>query len=86
LGRVQSISLDGTHVAYTIGNRNGPQNTRLRYVRSTATGTDTLISPAEEGSKRGASVSGDGERVACQVPGPTEDDPDDVFVKVPAGP
>jgi Tol biopolymer transport system component len=81
LGRVQSISPDGTHVAYTVGNRHGPQNTRLLYVRDTATGTDELISPAEEGSKRGASVSGDGERVAYQVPGPSEDDPDDVFVK-----
>jgi Tol biopolymer transport system component len=81
LGRVQSISPDGLHVAYTIGNRHGPQNTRLLYVRDTATGADELISPAEEGSKRGASVSGDGERVAYQVPGPTEDDPDDVFVK-----
>ncbi|KOU77033.1 hypothetical protein ADK57_03900 [Streptomyces sp. MMG1533] len=81
LGGVQSISPDGTHVAYTIGNRNGPQGSRLLYVRDTATGTDELISPAEEGSKRGASVSGDGERVAYQVPGPTEEDPDDVFVK-----
>ncbi|MCX4697711.1 hypothetical protein [Streptomyces sp. NBC_01373] len=81
LGRVESISPDGTHVAYTIGNRHGPENTRLLYVRDTATGTDELVSPAEEGSKRGASVSGDGERVAYQVPGPTEEDPDDVFVK-----
>ncbi|MCT9080827.1 TolB family protein [Streptomyces fulvoviolaceus] len=81
LGGVQSISPDGTHVAYTIGNRNGPQGTRLLYVRDLATGTDELISPAEEGSKRGASVSGDGERVAYQVPGPGEDDPNDVFVK-----
>ena len=80
LGGVESISPDGTHVAYTIGNRNGPENTRLLYVRSMATGTDHLVSPPEEGSKRGASVSGDGERVAYQVAG-TEDDPNDVFVK-----
>lgn len=80
LGGVQSLSPDGTHVAYTIGNRHGPQGSRLLYVRDTATGTDELISPAEEGSKRGASVSGDGERVAYQVAG-TEDDPNDVFVK-----
>ncbi|MFF5479435.1 TolB family protein [Streptomyces sp. NPDC012935] len=69
LGRVQSISPDGTHVAYTIGNRNGDQNFRLLYVRDTATGTDELISPAEEGDKPGASVSGDGERVAYSLSG-----------------
>ncbi|MFI6012891.1 hypothetical protein ACIBAG_29440 [Streptomyces sp. NPDC051243] len=80
LGAVQSLSPDGTHVAYTIGNRNGPQGTRLLYVRDTATGNDELISPAEEGPKRGASVSGDGRRVAYQVEG-TEDDAYDVFVK-----
>ncbi|MFD9003937.1 hypothetical protein ACFV0T_23740 [Streptomyces sp. NPDC059582] len=81
LGRVESISPDGTHVAYTIGNRSGPQGSRLLYVRDTATGTDELVSPAEEGSKGGASVSGDGERVAYQLPGLTEDDPSDVFVR-----
>ncbi|MEU3336246.1 hypothetical protein [Streptomyces sp. NPDC006668] len=80
LGRVQSISPDGTHVAYTIGNRNGPQAYRLLYVRDTATGTDELVSPAEEGPKPAASVSGDGERVAYQLQG-DEQDPADVFVK-----
>lgn len=83
-GGVQSISPDGTHVAYTIGNRHGPQGTRLLYLRDMATGTDELISPAEEGSKRGASVSGDGGRVAYQVEGTTEDDPNDVFVRARA--
>lgn len=82
LGRVQSVSPDGTHVAYTIGNRHGPENTRLLYVRDTATATDELISPAEEGSKGGASVSGDGQQVAYSLPGPSEEtDPRDVFVK-----
>ncbi|MEU6374647.1 hypothetical protein [Streptomyces sp. NPDC046909] len=81
LGGMQAISADGTHVAYTIGNRNGPQGTRLLYVRDRATGTDELISPAEEGPKRGASLSDDGRRVAYQVPGATEDDANDVFVK-----
>jgi Tol biopolymer transport system component len=81
LGRVQSISPDGTHVAYTIGNRDGSQSTRLLYVRDTATGADELISPAEEGAKGGASVSGDGERVAYSVRTDSEDDPNDVFVK-----
>ncbi|MEU9170198.1 hypothetical protein AB0D34_20735 [Streptomyces sp. NPDC048420] len=81
LGRAQSISSDGTHIAYTVGNRHGPENTRLLYVRDTATGTDELISPAEEGSKRGASVSGDGRRVAYQVEGTSEDDVNDVFVR-----
>ncbi|KUN93388.1 PD40 domain-containing protein [Streptomyces resistomycificus] len=80
LGGMQAISPDGTHVVYTVGNRNGPQGTRLLYVRDTATGTDELVSPAEEGAKRGASVSGDGRRVAYQVAG-SEDDPNDVFVK-----
>lgn len=81
LGGVRSISPDGRHVAYTIGNRNGPQGTRLLYVRDRATGTDELVSPAEEGVKRGASVSGDGRKVAYQVPGPGDEDPNDVFVK-----
>ncbi|MEU9915724.1 hypothetical protein [Streptomyces sp. NPDC051001] len=82
LGRVQSISPDGTHVAYTIGNRNGDENFRLLYVRDTATGTDELISPAEEGDKPGASVSGDGKRVAYSVRGDVEGpDPADLFVK-----
>ena len=81
LGRVESISPDGTHVAYTIGNRNGSEGARLLYVRDTATGTDDLISPAEEGTKGGASVSGDGERVAYSVRTGSEDDPNDVFVK-----
>ncbi|WP_328750763.1 hypothetical protein OHT57_34995 [Streptomyces sp. NBC_00285] len=82
LGSVQSISPDGTHIAYTVGNRNGPENTRLLYVRDTATGTDTLISPAEEGQKGGASVSGDGKRIAYSVRGDAEgDDPNDVYVK-----
>lgn len=80
LGAVQSLSPDGTRVAYSIGNRSGPQGTRLLYVRDTATGTDELISPAEEGPKRGASVSGDGRRIAHQVDG-TGDDAYDVFVK-----
>ncbi|MEU0946626.1 hypothetical protein ABZ379_28320 [Streptomyces canus] len=82
LGRAQSISPDGTHVAYTVGGRNGGQTARLLYVRDTETGTDELISPAEEGDKDGASVSGDGERVAYQVRRDAEgDDPNDVFVK-----
>lgn len=81
LGGVRSISPDGRHVAYTIGNRNGPQGTRLLYVRDRTTGTDELVSPAEEGVKRGASVSGDGRKVAYQVPGPGDEDPNDVFVK-----
>ncbi|MCX5051266.1 hypothetical protein [Streptomyces sp. NBC_00474] len=82
LGHMESISPDGTHVAYTIGNRNGPENYRLLYVRDTATGTDELISPAEEGDKAGASVSADGERVAYGISGDVEaDDPADVFVK-----
>ncbi|MFF4274816.1 hypothetical protein [Streptomyces sp. NPDC001536] len=81
LGRAQSISPDGTHIAYTIGNRDGDANFRLLYVRDTATGTDELISPAEEGDKRGASVSGDGERVAYSVHGQVEEDPVDIFVK-----
>jgi Tol biopolymer transport system component len=81
LGRVQSISPDGTHVAYTIGNRNGSENFRLLYVRDTATGADELISPAEEGDKAGASVSGDGERVAYAVRSDSEEDPVDVFVE-----
>ncbi|WP_372459992.1 TolB family protein, partial [Streptomyces anatolicus] len=67
LGAVASISPDGTHVAYTLGNRHGDQNSRLLYVRSTATGTDELISPPEEGRKDAASVSGDGGRVAYQI-------------------
>ncbi|MER6186442.1 hypothetical protein [Streptomyces sp. NPDC001652] len=82
LGRAQSISPDGTHVAYTVGGRNGGQTARLLYVRDTETGTDELISPAEEGDKGWASVSGDGERVAYSVRGDVEgDDPNDVFVK-----
>ncbi|MET9456888.1 hypothetical protein ABZY05_17635 [Streptomyces canus] len=81
LGRVQSMSPDGTHVAYTIGNRNGPENTRLLYVRDTATGNDDLVSPAEEGQKAGASVSGDGERVAYGVRVDSDEDPVDVYVK-----
>ncbi|WP_329248502.1 hypothetical protein [Streptomyces canus] len=81
LGRVQSMSPDGTHVAYTIGNRNGPENTRLLYVRDTATGTDELVSPAEEGQKAGASVSGDGKRVAYGVRVDSDEDPVDVYVK-----
>ncbi|WP_328641070.1 hypothetical protein [Streptomyces canus] len=81
LGGVQSISPDGTHVAYTIGNRNGPENTRLLYVRDTATGTDELVSPAEEGQKAGASVSGDGKRVAYGVRVDSDEDPVDVYVK-----
>ncbi|GAA4076349.1 hypothetical protein [Streptomyces shaanxiensis] len=82
LGRVQSISPDGTQVAYTIGNRHGSENFRLLYVRDTVTGTDELISPAEEGDKAaGASVSGDGERVAYGVRVDSETDPVDVFVK-----
>ncbi|MDH6502567.1 hypothetical protein [Streptomyces sp. SAI-149] len=82
LGRAQSISPDGTHVAYTVGGRNGGQTARLLYVRDTETGTNELISPAEEGDKNGASVSGDGNRVAYSVRGDAEgDDPNDVFVK-----
>ncbi|MER6285681.1 hypothetical protein [Streptomyces sviceus] len=81
LGRTQSISPDGTHIAYTIGNRNGPENTRLLYVRDTATGTDDLVSPAEEGQKNGASVSGDGRRVAYGLHVDSEQDPADVYVR-----
>ncbi|WP_405974179.1 hypothetical protein OG496_38645 [Streptomyces sp. NBC_00988] len=81
LGRVESLSPDGTHVAYTLGNRNGPDATRLLYVRDTATGTDELVSPAEEGDKNGASVSGDGKRVAYGIRTASEDDPADVYVK-----
>ncbi|MFD4873959.1 hypothetical protein ACFWOB_11365 [Streptomyces sp. NPDC058420] len=81
LGRVESLSPDGTHVAYTLGNRNGPDATRLLYVRDTATGTDDLISPAEEGDKNGASVSGDGRRVAYGLSTGSEDDPADVYVQ-----
>ncbi|MGW3101729.1 hypothetical protein [Streptomyces sp. NPDC001100] len=81
LGRVESLSPDGTHVAYTLGNRNGPQATRLLYVRDTATGADELVSPAEEGDKNGASVSADGERVAYGVRTGSEEDPADVYVK-----
>ncbi|MFF0017304.1 TolB family protein [Streptomyces sp. NPDC005374] len=81
LGHTESMSPDGTHVAYTIGNRNAPQNTRLLYVRDTATGTDELVSPAEEGQKAGASVSGDGKRVAYGIRSDSEVDPLDVYVK-----
>ncbi|MET7569792.1 hypothetical protein ABZT04_15000 [Streptomyces sp. NPDC005492] len=81
LGHVESISPDGTHVAYTIGNRDGSENYRLLYVRDTVTGTDELISPAEEGGKNGASVSGDGRRVAYGVRSDSETDPADVFVE-----
>lgn len=81
LGRAQSISPDGRHVAYTIGNRNGDANARLLYVRDTATGADTLVSPAEEGDKNGASVSGDGKRVAYGLHADSEQDPADVYVK-----
>ncbi|MFJ7074565.1 TolB family protein [Streptomyces sp. NPDC098781] len=81
LGRLESLSPDGTHAAYTLGNRSGPQATRLLYVRDTATGTDELISPAEEGPKNGASVSGDGERIAYGIRADSETDPADVFVK-----
>ncbi|MCX5336448.1 hypothetical protein [Streptomyces sp. NBC_00140] len=82
LGRAQSISPDGTHVAYTVGGRNGGQTARLLYVRDTETGTEELISTAEEGDKSKASVSGDGNRVAYSVQGDVEgDDPNDVFVK-----
>lgn len=81
LGHTEAISPDGTHAAYTIGNRNGPENTRLLYVRDTRTGADELISPAEEGQKAGASVSGDGERVAYGVRSDSEVDPVDVYVK-----
>ncbi|MFJ4204570.1 hypothetical protein ACIP2Y_33765 [Streptomyces sviceus] len=81
LGHTQSISPDGTHIAYTIGNRNGPENTRLLYVRDTATGTDDLVSPAEEGQKNGASVSGDGRRVAYGLRVDSEEDPADVYVR-----
>ena len=80
MGRVQSISPDGRHVAYTIGNRHGPQAFRLLYVRDAVTGTDVLVSPPEEGAKPAASVSGDGERVAYQLEG-SEQDPADIFVK-----
>ncbi|MGH1552825.1 WD40 repeat domain-containing protein [Streptomyces sp. L7] len=81
LGRAQSISPDGTHVAYTIGNRAGSSNFRLLYVRDTATGTDTLVSPAEEGDKNGVSVSGDGQKVAYGTRSDSETDPADVFVR-----
>ncbi|KUM83010.1 MULTISPECIES: PD40 domain-containing protein [Streptomyces] len=81
LGRAQSVSPDGAHVAYTIGNRNGDANARLLYVRDTATGTDALISPAEEGDKNGASVSGDGTRVAYGLRADSEQDPADIYVR-----
>ncbi|WP_330325053.1 TolB family protein [Streptomyces pseudovenezuelae] len=81
LGRAQSVSPDGMHVAYTIGNRNGDANARLLYVRDTATGTDALISPAEEGDKNGASVSGDGTRVAYGLRADSEQDPADIYVR-----
>ncbi|XUL91301.1 hypothetical protein ACQ86D_35690 [Streptomyces galilaeus] len=81
LGRAQSISPDGTHVAYTIGNRAGSSNFRLLYVRDTVTGTDTLVSPAEEGDKNGVSVSGDGQKVAYGTRSDSETDPADVFVR-----
>lgn len=69
VGHAQSISPDGTHVAYTVGGRNGGQTARLLYVRDTETGAEELISTAEEGNKNGASVSGDGNRVAYSVQG-----------------
>ncbi|MEU0028339.1 hypothetical protein [Streptomyces sp. NPDC006335] len=81
LGRVESLSPDGTHVAYTVGSRNGSENTRLLYVRDTATGSDELVSPAEEGQKAGASVSGDGNQVAYAVRVDSDEDPVDVYVK-----
>ncbi|WP_053849340.1 PD40 domain-containing protein [Streptomyces sp. NRRL B-24085] len=81
LGHAESISPDGTHVAYTLGNRNGDASTRLLYVRDTATGTDALVSPAEEGQKIGASVSGDGTRVAYGLRVDSEQDPADVYVR-----
>ncbi|MFH8796800.1 TolB family protein [Streptomyces sp. NPDC017941] len=86
LGAVAAISPDGTRVAYTIGNRNGDQNARLLYVRSTTTGDDELISGPEEGDKGGASVTDDGSRVAYQIGGYSEgpDDRGDVFLKEPA--
>ncbi|WP_157855886.1 TolB family protein [Streptomyces aureocirculatus] len=86
LGAVAAISPDGTRVAYTLGNRNGNQNARLLYVRSTTTGTDELISGPEEGDKGGASVTDDGSRVAYQIGGYSEgpDDRGDVFLKEPA--
>ncbi|WP_161624899.1 hypothetical protein [Streptomyces spectabilis] len=82
LGAVRSLSPDGTHVAYTIGNRHGTQGSRLLYVRATATGTDELISPPEEGWKGGASVTDDGTRVAYQTGGYSEgpEDTADVFL------
>ncbi|MDH6548488.1 hypothetical protein [Streptomyces sp. SAI-041] len=80
-GRAESISPDGTHVAYTLGNRNGDGSARLLYVRDTATGTDALVSPAEEGQKNGASVSGDGTRVAYGLRVDSEQDPADVYVR-----
>jgi Tol biopolymer transport system component len=82
VGHAQSISPDGTHVAYTVGGRNGGQTARMLYVRDTETGTEELISTAEEGNKNGASVSGDGNRVAYSVQGGAEgNDPNEVFVK-----
>ncbi|WP_330264265.1 hypothetical protein [Streptomyces griseorubiginosus] len=81
LGRARSISPDGTHVAYTLGNRHGNESSGLLYVRDTATGADVLISPAEEGQKNGASVSGDGRKVAYGLRVDSETDPADVYVK-----
>ncbi|MFG2462351.1 hypothetical protein ACGFWE_35525 [Streptomyces sp. NPDC048523] len=82
VGGAQSISPDGTHVAYTVGGRNGGQTARLLYARDTETGTEELISPAEEGNKTKASVSGDGNRVAYSLQGGAEgNDPNEVFVK-----
>ncbi|MDH6453101.1 MULTISPECIES: hypothetical protein [unclassified Streptomyces] len=80
-GRAESISPDGTHVAYTLGNRNGSGSARLLYVRDTATGADALVSPAEEGEKNGASVSADGTRVAYGLHADSEQDPADVYVR-----
>ncbi|MFE4424210.1 TolB family protein [Streptomyces sp. NPDC056817] len=82
LGQVWSLSRHGTHIAYMLGNRNGPAFTRYLYVRDTATGTDELISGADEPPKAAASLSADGTAVAYMT-GFTSDDPADtadVFV------
>ncbi|MGA4839403.1 TolB family protein [Streptomyces sp. G45] len=83
LGAPGSLSPDGTHVTYTLGNRHGNASAHLLYVRDTATGTDELISPPEEGQKHASSVSGDGGLVAYQIRRDDDqaDDQADVLLK-----
>ncbi|MER6126348.1 hypothetical protein ABT173_27755 [Streptomyces sp. NPDC001795] len=83
LGEVQAISRHGDHIVYTLGNRHGPAFTRYLYVRDTATGTDELLSGADEPPKSwAASISADGTVVAYMTLS-TSDEPADtahVFV------